>query len=740
LPSAGAALILDGPAMILHAPHPTAQTETVAERLRRARRHRFVGREAELTLFREAVEAVEAAEPPFAVLFVHGPGGVGKTALLEELAGVADAAGVPSTRIDLRAIEPSPPAFRGVVAERLGLEHDEPVLDALAREPRQVLLLDTYETVATLEPWLREHFLPALRAGTLVVIAGRTPPAAEWPADPGWRALLRVVPLRNLSPAETRAYLRAEGVARELCERAFELTHGHPLALSLLVDVLSQRADMNANTPRLELSDAPDAVRPLLERFVREVPNARHRRALEACAHARFTTEDLLRSVLGGDDAGELFAWLRTLSFVEESRHGVFPHDLARDVLDADLRWRAPDTYAALHRRIRAHVRDRLRHGIELATRSGSATAFVATCRRAQVDVADLVFMHRRNSLYSDFMDWETFGQAHGDRLRPGDREAIVAMTERHEGPESARLAAHWLERRPDAFVVFRAAVEEARGFVAILPLHDTPEADLEADPGALAMWRYAQRHGAPRPGEGVFATRFLIDRDAYQGPASLNVASVVHTQHMLGNPHAVWHFSGPWADPDRIEPMMSYIDFFRAQEADYEVGGHRYGVFAHDWRRLDVDAWLDLTGERELAGTDQVGSAAEPSAPEVALSRAEFADAARRALRDLHRSDALARNPLMRARVVGDLGGPRPSVEALRDVIERAIDTLRVDPRDEKFRRALARTYVRPAQTQELAADALGVPFSTYRRHLTRGVERVTEWLWQRELYGLEA
>jgi hypothetical protein len=709
-----------------------AVAETVAERLHRARRHRFVGRDGEKALFRAAVEA---AEPPFAVLFVHGPGGVGKTALLDELTGVAQAAGVPTTSVDLRAIEPSPPAFRGLLAERLGLGPDEPVLDALAREPRRVLLLDTYENAATLEPWLRDHLLPALPGGTLVVIGGRYPPAPEWLADPGWRALLRVVPLRNLGPAETRAFLRAEGVARALHDRAFELTHGHPLALSLLVDVLAQCPAADVRTPRFELFDASDAVRPLLERFVREVPSVRHRRALEACAHARFTTEDLLRAAIGGDDAAELFAWLRTLSFVEECRYGLFPHDLARDVLDADLRWRAPEAYATLHRRIRAHVRDKLRRGFGGAAHTGHASI----CRRAQIEVADLIFMHRRNPLYSDFMDWSTFGQAHGDRLRPGDREAIVAMTEEHEGAESARLVTHWLQRRPDAFVVFRAASEEARGFVAILPLHDVTDADIEADPGAQAMWRYTQRHGAPRPGEGVFATRFLIDRDAYQGPPSLNVASVIHTQHILGNPHAVWHFSGPWADPDRIQPLMSYIDFFRAREADYEVGGRRYGVFAHDWRRLDVDAWLDLTGERELAGAEEVGPPPESPAPVVALSEPEFTDATRRALRDLHRSDALARNPLMRSRAVGDRSGQRRSIEALRDLIEHAVDTLRVDPRDEKLHRALARTYVRPAQTQELAAEALGLPFSTYRRHLTRGVERVTDWLWQRELYGPE-
>jgi hypothetical protein len=37
----------------------------------------------------------------------------------------------------------------------------------------------------------------------------------------------------------------------------------------------------------------------------------------------------------------------------------------------------------------------------------------------------------------------------------------------------------------------------------------------------------------------------------------------------------------------------------------------------------------------------------------------------------------------------------------------------------------------------QEAAAERLGLPFSTYRRHLTTGVERVTGWLWQRELHG---
>ncbi len=60
--------------------------------------------------------------------------------------------------------------------------------------------------------------------------------------------------------------------------------------------------------------------------------------------------------MLGGDNASELFDWLRTLSFMEIGRYGLFPHDLARDVLDADLRWRDPDSYAVLHRSVRGYL------------------------------------------------------------------------------------------------------------------------------------------------------------------------------------------------------------------------------------------------------------------------------------------------------------------------------------------------------------------------------------------------
>jgi hypothetical protein len=42
-----------------------------------------------------------------------------------------------------------------------------------------VLLVDTYETLAPLDGWLRETLLPELPGGHLIVLAGRDPPAGR---------------------------------------------------------------------------------------------------------------------------------------------------------------------------------------------------------------------------------------------------------------------------------------------------------------------------------------------------------------------------------------------------------------------------------------------------------------------------------------------------------------------------------------------------------------------------------
>ena len=70
-----------------------------------------------------------------------------------------------------------------------------------------------------------------------------------------------------------------------------------------------------------------------------------------------------------------------------------------------------------------------------------------------------------------------------------------------------------------------------------------------------------------------------------------------------------------------------------------------------------------------------------------------------------------------------------------LRRLILEAAHVLKSDPRADNLYRVLDRTYIRPAPTQEKAAELLDLPFSTYSRHRDRGVEAIIDWLWDRDI-----
>lgn len=72
--------------------------------------------------------------------------------------------------------------------------------------------------------------------------------------------------------------------------------------------------------------------------------------------------------------------------------------------------------------------------------------------------------------------------------------------------------------------------------------------------------------------------------------------------------------------------------------------------------------------------------------------------------------------------------------MEALRGMLTEALDALALDPPAEKHHRAVVTGLLRGAPTREAAAERLGLPLSTFRRHLSRGLERVRSSLWAME------
>jgi hypothetical protein len=693
---------------------PRQAAGRLRERLSENLSRRFVGRDAEISVFNELVNRSGQA----ALLWVYGPGGVGKSTLLHRLGQLVSDKGMPVLFPDARDL---PPTREGVVQ---GLRQAlEPAITSVDDdEQRWVILLDTCEHFSETEASaVRTEVLSQLPATSLIVMAARARPGLAWFTDPGWGELLTPMPLHNLSPTEARTYLSKAGVPESRHDAIVAFTHGHPLSLAL-VGELGKHGDFDP-------SGSPDVLGSLLERLLSDVPGPSYRDAVYASAQVRVTDEGLLAALLEGDVTTE-FDWLRRQPYMESGVGGVFPHDLARDLLDKDLRWRNPQRHRVLHERAG-------RHYLQLME--------VGDTEVQQSALFDLMALHPslRGLLLAPSAELRV------SRGASADRAAVLSLIAGHEGPESAELAALWWDEDPGAWRIVKdrtaPASSSLRAAMALAAL-PAPGGPLDVDPAVVAARIRLNRHPPVRPGERVTYVRWWLDGETYQKPSpAQSLLAVQLTLHYLTTSGLAVSFL-PTADPETWYGPMIYTDQNPMPEADFALGRHRYSVFGHDWRAVPPARWLALMSERETAREPVPGPERPEEAALLALSRQEFAQGVRSTLRELHRPDRLVHNPLLRCRLVesrlpataaGADPGPEARVAALREVLQEAVATLQASPRDAKGFRALRRTYLAPAPSQEVAAQVLGLPSSTYRRHLSSGLRAITDILWEQELHA---
>lgn len=684
------------------------------ERLEEARRAYFVGRDVEIMLFKSALEM---REPPYVVLYFFGTGGVGKTSLLRELLHIAKEMQVQAVYVDGRDIDPSPASFQETVQRAFNLPESGTIEKDLGENGRIVLLVDTYDLLTPLDGWLRDTFLPKLPDNFLVILASRQPPASAWRSDPGWQTMMRIHPLRNLSNAESRDYLQRRRVPTDQHDAVLSFTHGHALALSLVADATAQQPDAPFQPEK-----TPDIIRVLLERLTQQVPTPIHRRAIEACAVVRVLTEPLLAAMLQKEEAHDLFVWLRKLSFLDFDERGIFPHDLAREALVADLRWRNQDRYRELHDLARNFYITRVNEG---------------TSHEQRRILSDYIYLHRENATVKPYFEWQATGLVFTDEMEKADLPVLLQMVRTHEGQHSEQLAAHWLAEQPQRVRIFRQAGGQVQGFLLALAIEKVIPEERSLDPAVAAVWRYLQHYPPLRPDETATFFRFWMGRESYQAVTPIQshiFLSIV--QHYLTTYGLAYTFI-PCADPDFWTAAFAYADLKRLHEADFEVDGRRYGIYGRDWRTLPPLAWLELMAQQEQ-GTALTSRFAKDIGVRK-VNKKDFKASVWQALRDLHDIPVLQENPLLHSQLIktatGHDAGLTERAEVLQKLLTETVHNFRNTPRQIKWYRALYHTYFQPAASQEKAAELLGLPFSTYRYHLRQGIEELANRLWQQEV-----
>jgi hypothetical protein len=644
---------------------------TLGIRLSRRDGTRFVGRAAELAL----IDGLLVDDPPASVVLVHGPGGIGKSALLREVARRGHRVGRTPVVVEGRDLPPLPDAL------------DRALAPARAAE-RPLVLIDSYERMAALGAHLRRVVLPALPDRTVVVIAGRRPPEPGW-SEEGWEALTRDLELGPLSAAEARALLEAHGMVPSA--RTDELATwaaGSPLALTFLARAADDprwRPDPGApGGPGGTPGGAPRAVvRTLVRRLVAAEVDPRHLDVLWLASIARSTTPPLIADVLPQVDAGEAMDWLTSRTFCEPLGDGVTLHDLVRRALRTDLHQRDPERERDLRRRIADSLHARAVAGHPLLT----------------MDLAELVEDPGLRALYG----WEGAVRHRLDSVRPGDAEQVAGALAAMGGEVWWPPTRRFFDEAP-AFVAIARDGRGVCGFsITVTPASAPPVA--EADP-LLARWLAHARELAP-DGNAVLCrdtVDFTGDPQA-RVQAMLNVSAVLRSG--LANPRYVYL---P-VDPRRHDVLAftSVLGARRLDELGIGLGDRRI-----ECHLLDCGPGGVLGLQRDMVYLE-LGLA--PPTVDV--------ETVRDALRNLGVPAALALSPLARGRRADERAA------SVRRLLTEAAEHAFGDTDNEQLlQEVLTRGYLDPGPNHEHTARSLHLSRAAYFRRLRMASERVAAYL----------
>lgn len=368
---------------------------------------RFTGRSAELTVIAGLLDD----RTPSRVLYVHGPGGIGKSSVLRAAARLAEECGYATARLDGRTLPAEPERVAARIAALDG--------DALC------VLIDEVDHLGPGLGVLRDQLLDQLPDSARLVLAGRRAPSVGW-REGGLDAVFLSMPLGPLSDDDARALLRARGVEEDRVPSILGWAQGSPLALSVAV------SSPKGPPVRQGLGDLEMRLTEWLAgRQILEVP----REFLEVAAVARAVDARLLAAVLPGRATRSGMGQLAALPVAERVGDLIALHAVLAAAIRERLVADEPRRAAELVRRTAEHLATR--------ARLGEMDALIRLSQLLETPAMREAIGNEPSETYFS------------DSARPGELARFGAVNGFDRGEDWSEIL-EWVERRPDQTVLIR--------------------------------------------------------------------------------------------------------------------------------------------------------------------------------------------------------------------------------------------------------------------------------------------
>jgi hypothetical protein len=672
------------------------EPESLAERLSKNRQRFFVGRELE----KAALEAFAMADNTQSGIVTHlcAPSGVGKTTLLKSF--IQDTQYPhPILWLDARDIPADLAAFAGAVSAlraQFETELSQPHL----------LIIDNFEYLDPLEAWLRETFISEQPVGFRLILATQKDPALEWRTDPMWVNEHQYIVLSPFSLSEVREYLLLRNIDEANLSNAQQFSHGNPLALALFID-----------SSRQHEADTINLAQSWRQRLVSNLDDKDQQRALEACCIVRHLDESMLARMLERKDVTDLFQWLQSQSYIETSSSGLLPHNLLRQSFIDNLKRSDPRRLIQLGDRAFSTIHDRIEHDV------GDHLSLIQDAFFLLKDVStqQIESGPEEQAVYVD-------------TVHSTDWPVIDEMVRRYENNETVTLLKDLHDAQPQGLRVVRDGAGKAIGFFQILRVDLLPPALLNADPVSSNFLKIA-RESIKHAGT-VFLNRFWLHRDHDMEASSVYLQAFSQQAFLAAS-----------ACPAVIGSRQANTPQWRAASARF---GHLEANFGEPSRNgapamfiyQDLSAdnkagmrWLRQTYRQALGLSGP--TLADNAKTEKLPDQETFQRALRQAFRDATRLDRLQTNALLTCHLLAQNNisdNPLQRAQALKGMLEQTCNDLETLTTTQPLANVLVATYLKPAPSQQAAADRLSLSYATYRRRLTEALKLVSSEWWAKE------